>query len=137
MHLSNTEWKVMNALWRMDTATVRDVHEQLHGETQWAYTTVKTMLMRLADKNVVTVTRRGNVSQFRAVLSREDARRSALRALADRAFDGAFTPLIQFLMVEESVSEEELARIRSLLEAEDADTDVSPEGGLDDNDGRN
>ena len=50
MGLTKAEWQVMNALWKDYPASVRDIIKNLEGDVDWAYTTVKTMLDRLAKK---------------------------------------------------------------------------------------
>src|SRR4051812_43864243 len=101
MQLSDAEWKVMNAVWEKQTASARDVLECLEDETGWAYTTVKTMLARLVEKGALKVRLRANTSLYEPILTRRQARRSAVRALATRAFDGAFGPLLHFLVSEQ------------------------------------
>ena len=105
MKLTEAEWLIMNALWDEHPATARDIAARLPAEVNWAYTTIKTMLTRLVEKKVVTERKRGNTSVYEPVLSRQRAQRSALRTLADVAFDGAFGPLMHFLAEEEKLFE--------------------------------
>lgn len=67
MKLSDTEWTVMHVLWKRSPASVRDVLEAVEADTGWAYTTVKTILGRLAEKGVVAVRKRANTSLKSAV----------------------------------------------------------------------
>ena len=94
MHLSDTEWKAMSAIWRKHPATARDVLEQVEEETGWAYTTVKTILSRLVEKGALKVRMRANTSIYEPLVSREVARHSAVSSLLERAFDGAFGPMV-------------------------------------------
>lgn len=118
MRLSDAEWKVMGVVWDQNPASAREVREVLEGETDWAYSTVKTLLTRLADKGAVTVTMRGNTRWFEPAISRTGAQRSALRSLLDRAFDGTFGSLVHHLAEEEPLSPEERAALEAIaLEA--------------------
>ena len=118
MRISESEWKVMDAVWRRQAATAREVHDDLADDTHWAYTTVKTMLTRLAEKGALRVTKRGNASVFAPTVTRSEARRSAVRGLLDRAFDGAFGPLLHHLISEEKLSKKDRAELRRLLDEE-------------------
>ena len=118
MKLSDAEWKVMEALWERSPATVRDVLERVPG-TGWAYTTVKTILERLAAKGALRLRKRDNVGWFEPLVTRRTARRSAVRTLLDRAFDGAFGSLLQHLVSEEKLSPRDRHRLAALLEDED------------------
>lgn len=119
MQLSEAEWKVMNALWRRNPACVRDVMEELPDQNTWAYTTVKTMLNRLAEKGVLGVEKKANTSYYQPLVTRRQARRSAVRSLMDRAFDGAFGPLMAFLIDDQELSVQDRARLQDLLEEEE------------------
>jgi len=107
MKLTEAEWQIMKALWQDWPATARQVADRLGNEVNWAYTTIKTMLTRLADKNAVKETKKGNVSVYEPILTRANAQRSALKTLVNQAFDGAFGPLMHFLVEEQGLSEKQ------------------------------
>lgn len=105
MKLSQAEWQIMNSLWRKHPATAREVSECLPDGVNWAYTTIKTMLARLVEKKAVGERKRGNTSIYEPLISQHKARHSALKSLANQAFDGALGPLMHFLVEEENLSE--------------------------------
>ena len=104
MKLSEAEWKIMNAVWERHPASARDVMERLEGQSSWAYTTIKTMLTRLADKGALTSRLRAKTTLYDPILTRENARRSALRSVLDNAFSGAFGPMLHFLVSQEKLT---------------------------------
>ena len=89
LKLSDAEWTVMHALWSAAPASARDVLDRVGTTTGWAYTTVKTMLARLAEKGAVDATSQGNQVLYTPRVSRDQAQRSAVRTLVDRVFGGA------------------------------------------------
>lgn len=115
MQFSEAEWKVMNAVWSQAPASAREVLAALPEDTAWAYTTVKTMLSRLVEKGAIEAEMQGNTSIYRPLISCRDARRSAVKGLLQRAFDGAFGPLMQFLIEEEKLSAKDRKRLEELL----------------------
>ena len=104
MKLTEAEWQIMNALWQGYPATARQIADRLPEEVNWAYTTIKTMLTRLAEKKVVRETKKANIGVYEPVLSRSRAQSSALKALVNQAFDGAFGPLMHFLLEDQKLS---------------------------------
>jgi BlaI family penicillinase repressor len=118
MKLSEAEWQVMKALWRCQPATVRELIQHLPPEVNWAYTTVKTMLTRLASKQVVSERKHKNTSVYEARISPEKARHSALRTFLNQAFDGTMEPLLHFLVKERKLSIRERRQLAQLLEEE-------------------
>lgn len=120
MKLTEAEWKLMNALWkRHHPASARDVMEELEGQTDWAYNTVKTMLSRLVEKGALSQRLRANTTLYTPLITRQEARRSALRALLDSAFDGAFGPLMHFLLHNEKLTIKEKEELRCLLKEQE------------------
>ena len=116
MKLSDAEWTVMNALWERSPANARDVLEHCEAETSWAYTTVKTLLARLVGKGALAERKRANTSLYEPLVSRTEARHSALRSLLDKAFDGAFGPLLQHMVSDEKLSKRDRRELTSMLE---------------------
>jgi len=115
MRLTRAEWQLMNALWEEHPATAREIEERLPPETKWAYTTIRTMLARLVEKGAVSEYKRSNLSFYEPILTRRKARMAALRSLAEDAFEGAFGPLMHFLVEEESLSPAERRKLMEIL----------------------
>jgi len=94
---------VLHALWRRHPASARELLGVLHGETRWAYTTLKTLLGRMAEKGLVTARMRGNTAIYEPAVERGSARGAALRAMIERVFEGAAGPLLAHLVEHESL----------------------------------
>lgn len=120
MRFSEAEWKVMRVVWRRPGVAVREVVAELDGETGWSYSTVKTMLARLVEKGALSLEKDANLYRYTATVNERDARRSALRSLLDRAFDGTLGSLLHHLVAEEKLSQPEVEELRTLLAAEQA-----------------
>lgn len=119
MKLSESEWQIMNALWRDHPATAREVSERLPRDVQWAYTTIKTMLTRLVAKHAVAEQKRGNTSVYEPLVTQEKARSSALKSLLNQAFDGAVGPLLNFIAEDKNLTRKQRRELAKLLEEED------------------
>jgi BlaI family penicillinase repressor len=119
VRISDAEWKAMEVLWDRGAASAREVFDAVSAESGWAYTTVKTMLDRLAEKGAVETCRRGRAITYRPTVSRNEARRWAVRSLLERAFDGATAPLLRFLVSEERLGPAERRELRRLLRQEE------------------
>jgi BlaI family penicillinase repressor len=115
LKLSDAEWTVMRAVWIQAPATARDVLDRVGRDTDWAYTTVKTLLARLVEKDALGVRMKGNVSRYEPRISRRQARVGAVRALVDRAFDGTFGTLLHHIITEEKLSAKDRAALARML----------------------
>jgi len=118
MKLTEAEWQIMNALWQKHPATAREIMERLDRRVKWAYTTIKTMLTRLVEKDAVSEVKQGNTSVYEPLVSQQKARLSAFKSLLDQAFDGAVGPLVHFLTEEKQLTAKEKKELRKILESE-------------------
>ena len=118
MRLTESEWQIMNCLWERYPATARGIAERLPREIQWAYTTLRTLLARLVDKGAVREYKKGNTSQYEPILTRDKARRSALKTLVNQAFDGALGPLLHFLVDDDKLDKQQRDELIKALQKE-------------------
>jgi BlaI family penicillinase repressor len=120
MKLTEAEWQIMNTLWEEWPATARQIADRLPENVNWAYTTIKTMLTRLAEKRAIKETKKGSIGVYEPILTRQNARRNALKTLANQAFDGAFGPLMHFLLEDQKLSSKQRKELLQVLEKEDS-----------------
>ena len=125
MKLTEAEWQIMNALWEAWPVTARQIADRLPENVNWAYTTIKTMLTRLAEKQAIKETKKGSIGIYEPILTRQNARRNALKSLANQAFDGAFGPLMHFLLEDQNLS---VKQRQELIETLKEDTDTKKGG---------
>jgi BlaI family penicillinase repressor len=118
MKLTEAEWQIMNALWRKHPATAREIMDRLPAGVHWAYTTIKTMLTRLVEKQAVGEVKQGNTSVYEPLVTQQKARLSAFRSLLDQAFDGAVGPLVHFLAEENHLTAKDKRELRKILDRE-------------------
>lgn len=111
---TDRELDVMALLWDAGDATVAEVQEALTDEL--AYTTVLTVLRTLEEKGHVGHTEDGRAYRYHPLVERAEAGASALSRLVDRVFAGSPELLLTQLVAERSLSDEELERMRRLLD---------------------
>ncbi len=117
--ITDAEWRVLEALWTLKLATARQVADHLHSDQEWAYSTVKTMLDRMAAKGLVRARQVGNVWEFSAAVEPDDARRSAWRRFIEHAFGGAVAPALEFIASEARLTGKQREALLALLEHEE------------------
>lgn len=107
------ELDVISVLWDRGPSTVAEVQKAL--EDSLAYTTVLTILRILEEKGYVGHTTEGRAHRYRPLVERSDAGVSALKRVTQRLFGGSPELLLTRLVEDESLSEDELRRMRDLL----------------------
>ena len=89
LDLAPLELDCMNTLWPMGEGTVREIRERLAERRPRAYTTIMTIMDRLARKGVVERRKAGRNYVYRANLGAEEARAQALGQVVDGFFGGS------------------------------------------------
>jgi len=113
--LTEAEWIIMKVVWENEPCAAGTVQEALANSKDWAYSTVKTTMDRMANKGFLKIQKIRNLQLFSSVISEVDAKRGEFRKMLKRAFDGALTPMMQFLIEHEGLSKAESAQLRKLV----------------------
>ena len=113
--LTDREADVMQVLWDHGPSVVAEVRARL-GD-QLAYTTVLTVLRILENKGYVGHTEVGRGHRYHACIEQQSARKSALRHLTDKLFQGSSELLMTHLVTDQKLSAEQIQRMRRLLAA--------------------
>jgi BlaI family penicillinase repressor len=94
LDLAPLELDCMNTLWPVGEATVREIRDLLAARRARAYTTIMTIMDRLARKGVVERRKAGRAYVYRPRLSAQDARAQALAQVVDNFFGGSREALL-------------------------------------------
>lgn len=94
------ELECLSVLWRMGESNVRTVQETLAVSRPLAYTTVMTMLERLARKQLVSRRKTGRHFVYAALVERAVVQSNAVSNLVDSLFDASPQQLLAFLTAE-------------------------------------
>jgi BlaI family penicillinase repressor len=114
--LTAAELRVMKALWQLERGTVAEVRAELGRRGQdLAYTTVMTLLGRLATKGAVAVCKEREPFIYTAAHRRELVLRDRLREFVREVFDGNADSLVLNLVEDESLTREELRAIEKRI----------------------
>ncbi|HEY8313124.1 MAG TPA: BlaI/MecI/CopY family transcriptional regulator [Candidatus Baltobacteraceae bacterium] len=113
--LTEAELRLMEVLWYKGRATVADVTNALP-PPPIAYSTVLTTLRILEQKGYIAHEEDGRAYVYRPLVAREDAAKSAVGQLVHRFFKNNSGELALRLVAEERPSDEELRRLKALIE---------------------
>lgn len=94
LDLAPLELDCMNTLWPAGEATVREIRDRLAERLPRAYTTIMTIMDRLAQKGVVTRRKAGRAYIYRPNLTAEAARAQALGQVVQNFFGGSKEALL-------------------------------------------
>ncbi len=98
VRLTRLELQLMDILWDLGTAAVREVQEAIPEKVRPAYTTVQTILNRLEEKGAVRKAKKiGNAWIFEPVITRKKTHQRLIDDFLD-VFGGSATPVVSHLL---------------------------------------
>jgi predicted transcriptional regulator len=124
--LGPLETDVMEAVWRVGDATVRDVHAELADRRDLAYTTVMTTMARLAGKGLLERDTRGLAHRYRPTISREDYARTTVASVVDWLVQSFPEPAMSYFVekIDDTADADVLSTLRASIDAKRAEEDV-------------
>ena len=115
VELTEAEWLIIKSVWELEPCTAPAIQQRLYSGTKWAYSTVRTIMDRMAAKGLLSAEKAGKITLFRSAVTREQAQRGELLYTLRNAFNGALTPMVQCLLDNGDVSAAELASLEALI----------------------
>ena len=114
--ISEAEWQVMRILWDAAPLTAQEVIERLDPGVSWSPRTVKTLLNRLVKKGALGFEKHGRVYSYTPRVREEACVRAESRSFLRRVYGGALKPILAAFIEEESLSPEDIADLKRLLD---------------------
>jgi BlaI family transcriptional regulator, penicillinase repressor len=121
IRLTRFEREIMDALWDLGTASIREIHAKVPEKKRPAYTTVQTIVRRMEEKSAVRQTKRvGNAHIFEPLVTREAVHERLIDELLD-LLGGSARSLIAHLAKAGKLSLEDVREIEMMLSSKDAE----------------
>ncbi len=114
--LGKLQRAVVEAVWEMGEATVRQVWERLCPEKEVSYTTILAAMQRLEKSGWLRHRAEGKTNVYRPTRTREQAGLSSVRAFVQGMFGGSALLMFRHLVEEGDLSDKELQELQRLIE---------------------
>jgi predicted transcriptional regulator len=111
---TEAELTLLNGLWKMGPATVRQIHEMVNTSHKTGYTTVLKILQIMHEKSLVIRDETNRAHIYAAANSETHTQTSLIKDLISKAFGGSTSKLVMRAL-DDSTSAEEINDIRKLL----------------------
>ena len=118
MKLFDSEWKVMEVLWQENDRTAKEISLRLADPIGWNKNTTYTVIKKCIDKGAIE--RREPNFVCHAAITKRQAQKEEADSLVDKVFGGSAELLFASILSDRSLSKDELARLRALVEAQEA-----------------
>ncbi len=114
-NLTNKEEEIMQILWKLKKAFVKDIQAEITTE-QPHYNTLSTIVRNLEEKGYVAHTAYGNTHQYYPIVKIEDYRKKFMKTAIDNYFDSSYKNMVSFFAQDDKISAEELREILAIIE---------------------
>ena len=115
--LTAKEEEVMQVIWHLEKALVRDILDKLPNKNQ-PYTTVASIVRILEKKGFVSHKPYGKTHEYFPVISKAEYRKRKFKGLITNYFDNSVESVVSFLANEEKLSSKEFEELTRLIEKE-------------------
>ena len=119
------ELEILDVLWGLKKATVREVYEELSKRKSTTYTTVLKFMQIMQSKGLVVRDEQGKAHVYRAKQSQRQMQSTLVGTLLDKVFRGSALSLVQHVLETKPATSEELEMIRRMI----ADAEAKKGGG--------
>jgi predicted transcriptional regulator len=117
MSLSESEEVLMEYLWKLKTAFLRDLIAQ-YPNPQPASTTIATLLKRMIEKGYVDYNQHGRSREYYPLVSKSTYFARHFKDLKKKFFDNSSSQLASFFASQSDLSESELKELKEIIEKE-------------------
>ena len=115
--LTAKEEEVMQVLWDLDRALVRDIISKLPNSNQ-PYTTVASVVRILEKKGFVSHKPYGKTHEYFPLITKAEYRRRKFKGLVAQYFDNSIESVVSFLAREEKIGPKEFEELTKLVAEE-------------------
>ena len=118
--LTNAEEDVMQVLWKLENAFVKDIVEEF-SEPKPAYNTVSTIIRILEKKGIVDHETFGKSHRYYPLITKEEYTKKFMNRFVKDYFSGSYASMVSFFTNQKTLSVKELETLLSELKEEKND----------------
>lgn len=121
IHLTPTEWHLMECLWEHAPRTGREAVEYMAENVGWTRSTTLTMLRRMSEKGFILCTEAEGLKVYSPAIERQEAADHQTEDFIERVYHGSLSMMVSALTKKQSLSKEEIDQLYEILrQAEEA-----------------
>lgn len=114
--LSRAEYDILRVIWKEGRQTVREVHDKLQKTNGWAYTTTKTMMDRMVQKELLERTDFHGIFLYKALISRPAGLAKMVQFFAERVLETDAAQVVSMFASSQTLSPQEIKELEELLD---------------------
>jgi predicted transcriptional regulator len=113
--LTKTEERIMQVLWKLQTAFVKDIIDELDDEPKPPYNTISSIVRLLEKKGYVSYKAYGKTYEYYPAISKADYAKITFTKLFAGYFDNSPASLLSFMVKEAKLTAEDIEELNALI----------------------
>jgi len=113
--LTKAEERIMQVLWKLQKAFVKDIIDELDDEPKPPYNTISSIVRLLEKKGYVNYKAYGKTYEYFPSITKDHYAKTTFSKLFSGYFDNSPASLLSFMVKEEKLSEKDIEEIKQLI----------------------
>ncbi|GAA0077660.1 BlaI/MecI/CopY family transcriptional regulator [Clostridium sp. CTA-5] len=113
--ISNAEWEVMKVIWNCSEITSVNIIRELKDKVEWKPSTIKSLINRLLNKNVIGFKKLSNEYLYFPLISEHECIKKESRSFVDKVFNGSVKSMLLNFVESKEISETDIEELKDIL----------------------
>ena len=114
VNISEAEWQIMKILWKEGRLTAAEIIDRAK-DTGWSESTVKTLIRRLNEKNIIGKDSSGAKFSYYPLVSEASVKKKETKSFLDRIYNGSLKMLVASLAPKDALTEDEADELMKII----------------------
>ncbi len=116
IHIAESEWLIMQVLWKKSPLTSRQIIEEIAKKTDWNSKTIHTFIQRLCKKGAILKTGEAPHYLYSPAVSEKECAMEETQHFLNRIYHGSLKKLVSTFVESEEISADEIGELKDFLE---------------------
>jgi BlaI family penicillinase repressor len=113
--LTDSEWQIMQLLWKNAPLTITQIEKELKDKTGWSKHSIISFLKRMLTKGVITVEETGKAIQFYPAAEQEETYIEETKSFLSKLYGGSIGLMMSSMVDRAELNEEEIEELIDIL----------------------
>ena len=113
--LTKSEERIMQVIWKLQKAFVKDIIEELDDEPKPPYNTISSIVRLLEKKGYVNYNAYGKTYEYFPAISKDDYAKTTFSKLFSGYFDNSPKSLLSFMVKEQKLTQADIEELNALI----------------------
>lgn len=112
--ITDAEWKIMEVAWGNKGLRASEIIKSLEYETTWSDKTIRTLIKRLVDKEILGI-RKEKVNIYYPLVTKEQCVKEVTNKFIDKVYKGSIGLLVSNFVKNNKLSKEDISELKDIL----------------------